>query len=229
MVRGFNWVEGSRLLLGCVQQPSAALWSVDVPPPPRTHTQILTPLHPQPAQSVARPSSASCSQCQSKPASLTSAGRICGCRWRVQPAEVRCHLPLCRLLPPVAARVAAAVLPPGHPPTAPSPFIHPLSPPPPALLPPSRNRYDCAGTIGVNPREIATRIMSIRSQIAKEFVQELKQVSEENSALMRETLVNSFSLTTTLEVEPGVVGDGGTHPEMVHPDFTDNSAIGADD
>ena len=37
MVRGFNWVEGSRLLLGCVQQPSAALWSVDVPPPP-THT-----------------------------------------------------------------------------------------------------------------------------------------------------------------------------------------------
>ena len=104
-----------------------------------------------------------------------------------------------------------------------------FSPPPPALLPPSRNRYDCAGTIGVNPREIATRIMSIRSQIAKEFVQELKQVSEENSALMRETLVNSFSLTTTLEVEPGVVGDGGTHPEMVHPDFTDNSAIGADD
>lgn len=89
--------------------------------------------------------------------------------------------------------------------------------------------FDCNRTIGVNPREIATRIMSIRSQIAKEFVQELKCVSEENSLLMRETLVSSFSLDSLPVIDPSQLG-GASHPELRHPELEpDDSAAGNDD
>jgi hypothetical protein len=86
--------------------------------------------------------------------------------------------------------------------------------------------YDCTGSLGVDPRSIAQRIMEIRTQIAKEMIQELQAVSEENSLLMRETLTSSLSLDNVAVAEPGAGG-------VVHPDFQmdqpDNSAGGGDD
>lgn len=38
--------------------------------------------------------------------------------------------------------------------------------------------YDCVTGCGVDPRSLASRIMDIRSQLASEFVQDLKEVSE---------------------------------------------------
>ena len=82
--------------------------------------------------------------------------------------------------------------------------------------------YNCTGTLIVDPRNIAQRIMEIRSQIAKEWIEELSLVSEENSLLMRETLTSSLSLEDipTLQEPPS------------HPDFqdeVDDSAAGGDD
>lgn len=75
----------------------------------------------------------------------------------------------------------------------------------------------------VDPRNVAQRIMEIRSQIAKEWIEELKSVSEENALLMRETVLSSFSME-----ELPVADDTG----ISHPDFIDNvddSAAGSDD
>ncbi len=44
--------------------------------------------------------------------------------------------------------------------------------------------------------------MEIRGQIAKEMIQDLMQVSEENSLLMRETLLTSLSLDLEAD-DPG--------------------------
>jgi hypothetical protein len=44
----------------------------------------------------------------------------------------------------------------------------------------------------VDPRNLAQRIMDIRSQLAEEFIQDLKQVAEENSLLLRWVLVGQW-------------------------------------
>lgn len=54
--------------------------------------------------------------------------------------------------------------------------------------------YSRSRGCGVDPRNLAQRIMDIRSQIAKEMTQDLKDVSQENTGLLRETLTISFSL-----------------------------------
>jgi len=70
--------------------------------------------------------------------------------------------------------------------------------------------------------------MEIRSQIAKEWIEELKAVSEENSLLMRETLASSFSLEN-LAVTEGSASTT-THPEMkANVNDVDDSAAGVDD
>ena len=51
-------------------------------------------------------------------------------------------------------------------------------------------------------RNIAQRVMEIRGQLAKEMIQDLSQVGEENSLLMRETLLTSLSLDVDAE-DPG--------------------------
>lgn len=56
--------------------------------------------------------------------------------------------------------------------------------------------YDCVVGCGVDPRNMAQRIMEIRSQLANEFKQDLSQVSEENSCLLRETLSSSLLMST---------------------------------
>lgn len=48
-------------------------------------------------------------------------------------------------------------------------------------------------------RNIAQRVMEIRGQIAKEMIQDLMEVGEENSLLMRETLLTSLSLDLEAE------------------------------
>lgn len=78
--------------------------------------------------------------------------------------------------------------------------------------------FSKSSPLGVDPRNIAQRIMEIRSQIAKEWIEELKQVSEENAILMRETVTTSFVLANLAVVDPSQAHDG-THPELVHPDF----------
>ncbi|KAL0020346.1 hypothetical protein WJX79_000198 [Trebouxia sp. C0005] len=55
--------------------------------------------------------------------------------------------------------------------------------------------YDNIPGCGVDPRNLAQRIMAIRSQVALEFIEDLKEVSEENSVLLRESLVASLSLS----------------------------------
>lgn len=87
--------------------------------------------------------------------------------------------------------------------------------------------FSCAGPIGVDPRNIAQRIMEIRSQIAKEWIEELKEVSEENALLMRETVLSSFSLENIPVADPQATKS--THPEMQGYESPDDSAAGNDD
>lgn len=84
--------------------------------------------------------------------------------------------------------------------------------------------YDCTGGFLVNPRDVAQRVMEIRTQVAKEYIEELKTVSEENALLMRETVLSSFSLKDLPVVEEPQ--SKGTHPEL---DEVDDSAAGSDD
>lgn len=78
--------------------------------------------------------------------------------------------------------------------------------------------YAKSSPLGVDPRQIAQRIMEIRGQIAKEWIEELKQVDEENALLMRETMTSALRLDSIPVVDPSQV-KGSTHPELMHPDF----------
>ena len=49
------------------------------------------------------------------------------------------------------------------------------------------------------------RIMEIRAQIAREWVEELREVSEENALLMRETVLTSFGMADMQVVMPAQV------------------------
>ncbi len=84
--------------------------------------------------------------------------------------------------------------------------------------------YDSTKPIGVNPRELAGRVMDIRAQIAKDWMEELKMLPEENMALRRETLFSSGFLEDMPVAEPQ---PGSTHPEMLSS--VDDSAAGGDD
>lgn len=52
--------------------------------------------------------------------------------------------------------------------------------------------YDTVVGIGVDPRNIAQRIMDIRTQLAKEWTSDLSDIAEENSLLLRESLASSL-------------------------------------
>ena len=87
--------------------------------------------------------------------------------------------------------------------------------------------YDCTGGLLVNPRDVAQRVMEIRTQIAKEWIEEMKSVSEENALLMRETVLSSFSLNDIPVVDPADMPGAKGHPEL--KDEVDDSAAGCDD
>jgi len=59
--------------------------------------------------------------------------------------------------------------------------------------------FDCVVPCDVDPRNIAQRIMTIRSELAKEFIEELQNISEENSSLCRETLHQSLLMSSSEE------------------------------
>ena len=46
--------------------------------------------------------------------------------------------------------------------------------------------------MGIDPRSIAQRIMDIRSQLAREWAEDLSDVSEENALLLRESAAASL-------------------------------------
>lgn len=54
--------------------------------------------------------------------------------------------------------------------------------------------YDCSlsSSLAVDPRQIATRIMEIRAHLAKEFIQDLEDITNENNYLLSETLRQSL-------------------------------------
>ncbi|MEW5316139.1 MAG: hypothetical protein WDW38_007525 [Sanguina aurantia] len=64
--------------------------------------------------------------------------------------------------------------------------------------------FDNSADGGVDPRSMAQRIMEIRSQLALEFAQDLKAVAEENSALLRESLLLSLTSASSDEDSPSV-------------------------
>eukprot|EP00803_Ostreobium_quekettii_P003275 evm.model.scf_647.3 EVM.evm.TU.scf_647.3 scf_647:38708-40227(-) len=55
--------------------------------------------------------------------------------------------------------------------------------------------YDPYAEVGVDARNLAQRIMEIRTHLAKEFTQELSVVSDENAYLLKETLTSSLQKT----------------------------------
>jgi len=59
--------------------------------------------------------------------------------------------------------------------------------------------FDCVVPSDVDPRNIAQRIMTIRSELAKEFIEELQNISEENNSLYRETLHQSLVMSSSEE------------------------------
>ncbi|GBF89839.1 hypothetical protein Rsub_02543 [Raphidocelis subcapitata] len=82
--------------------------------------------------------------------------------------------------------------------------------------------YSNVKPMGVDPRNLAMRILDIRSQLAKEFIQDLSEVAEENSTLMRETLKTSLlgsdaALASSSDSDASAPGSGSAtpHPEVV--------------
>ncbi|GBF89866.1 hypothetical protein Rsub_02570 [Raphidocelis subcapitata] len=57
--------------------------------------------------------------------------------------------------------------------------------------------------MGVDPRNLAMRILDIRSQLAGEFVSDLEEIAEENNSLLRETLNSSLGKKTLEGRAPG--------------------------
>jgi hypothetical protein len=66
----------------------------------------------------------------------------------------------------------------------------------PANLSPKRAAvYQMNRRAGINPREVAASILSIRTQLAAEFAEDLADVGEENAALMREAAAAAMAKT----------------------------------
>jgi len=72
--------------------------------------------------------------------------------------------------------------------------------------------FDNVVACGVDPRSIAQRIMEIRSQLSKEFIQELTNVDEENSILLRETLQNSLMTSLDMTGAPVEPSESASSP-----------------
>jgi hypothetical protein len=75
--------------------------------------------------------------------------------------------------------------------------------------------YNNAATIGVDPRSIAQRILQIRYEIAKELIQDLQLVPEDNNQLLRETLTMSLENMFSKSTDDLVLKAGASlHPEL---------------
>eukprot|EP00879_Flechtneria_rotunda_P002039 GHRR01002217.1.p1 GENE.GHRR01002217.1~~GHRR01002217.1.p1 ORF type:complete len:556 (+),score=221.04 GHRR01002217.1:104-1771(+) len=79
--------------------------------------------------------------------------------------------------------------------------------------------FDNVRGCGVDPRQIAQRIMDIRTQLSEEFVQDLKAIAEENSLLLRETLQTSLARTFATVETTEADATAAVHPKLA--DSTD--------
>jgi hypothetical protein len=75
----------------------------------------------------------------------------------------------------------------------------------PCMVQGRESMFDLTSTCDVDPRNIAQRIMEIRTQLAAEFVQDLSDVSEENSILLRCAPEQRRCLCRMWELEGGSV------------------------
>ncbi|KAF5838472.1 hypothetical protein DUNSADRAFT_2801 [Dunaliella salina] len=84
--------------------------------------------------------------------------------------------------------------------------------------------FDNTASMGVDPRALAQRIMDIRVQLSKEFIQDLALVKEENQALLQETLMTSLNSEPakhpipTIKVLPPLERKLTVHPELLNKD-----------
>jgi len=84
--------------------------------------------------------------------------------------------------------------------------------------------FDNTASIGVDPRALAQRIMDIRVQLSKEFIQDLALIKEENQALLQETLMTSLNSEPakhpipTIKVLPPLERKLTVHPELLNKD-----------
>jgi hypothetical protein len=72
--------------------------------------------------------------------------------------------------------------------------------------------FDCSPRLSIDPRQVAQRIMDIRAVLAREFVEDLKGVEEDNLQLLRDCLtINLANLEASHpESEEGEgEGEGG--------------------
>ncbi len=67
--------------------------------------------------------------------------------------------------------------------------------------------FDCSPTLSIDPRQVAQRIMDIRSALAEEFIEDLKGVQDDNLQLLRDCLTINLANLEAPESE------GGTGPE----------------
>jgi hypothetical protein len=68
---------------------------------------------------------------------------------------------------------------------------------------------------GVQPREMAVRVMDIRKELAREFREDLEGVADDNSELLRETLTASLNLS--FSEDAGGISDGSSPPPSSPP------------
>ena len=67
--------------------------------------------------------------------------------------------------------------------------------------------YNCTGTIQVDPPSLAQRVLDIRQVLAAEFVDDLIDVKEENSMLLREKLASDLMRSVDFERPEDVPGE----------------------
>eukprot|EP00239_Pterosperma_sp_CCMP1384_P000286 CAMPEP_0197849396 /NCGR_PEP_ID=MMETSP1438-20131217/11898_1 /TAXON_ID=1461541 /ORGANISM="Pterosperma sp., Strain CCMP1384" /LENGTH=294 /DNA_ID=CAMNT_0043462059 /DNA_START=225 /DNA_END=1109 /DNA_ORIENTATION=+ len=77
--------------------------------------------------------------------------------------------------------------------------------------------FDCTAQTPIDPRNIASRIMDIRTILAKEWVEDLLLISEENGSLLRESLMSSLEGTLSMEASNSTpsVGDNSLDADDV--------------
>ena len=73
--------------------------------------------------------------------------------------------------------------------------------------------FDCSPTLSIDPRQVAQRIMDIRSALAEEFIEDLKGVQDDNLQLLRDCLTINLANLEAPESEGGTgpeTGEGGS-------------------
>ncbi|PSC76372.1 hypothetical protein C2E20_0739 [Micractinium conductrix] len=84
--------------------------------------------------------------------------------------------------------------------------------------------FAVASPVGGDPRGVAQRIMDYRHAIAKEWIEELRAVPEENKVLLSETLMGSLGASLN-----AADAEQKQQPQAAPDDTVDDAAGGSDD